>query len=864
MARRRQQAAREETWIPTTCHGCFNSCAIRVRTQDGRVTGLRGDPDVVSSRGKACGKALARIADLYDPNRVTTPLKRTNPVKGLGVDPRWQPISWDEAMDTIVGKLDAVRKDDPRKLVFADFDQFNMYVSAAFTRAFGSPNFTFINATYCGSGLHTQFMLTHGTVNSEVDLRLCNYILLCGSQLGLGANNNTLQAIAHMADARRRGARLVVIDPICSHAAAKADEWVPILPGTDGAFALGMVNVLLNELGICDAEFLKRRTNGPYLIGDDGHYVREEGSLQPLVWDLEAGEVRPYDAPVKDYALEGSFLVGGKTCRPAFALLKEHVRAYSPENVAEITTIPAETIRRLAKEFAEAAQIGATTELGGRAVPFRPAAIEWKRGASAHKNGMFTCIALQLMNIVVGAMDVPGGELGTNPIGPFNLWRAEKGPDGILTVPALERMGRWDGFMAPYPPIEARPPDTFDLRGLFPVSGFLASMPHYSMHDPERFHLPYQPAALILCRTNFLMSFHDPNAIAEWLGKLDFILAFARQVDETSEFADIVLPETHDFERYWLFPANQPAGMIVPGPGPWHMQICQPVVAPPAGLRNWLDVLMEIGKRLGILGEMNAIINQWGMLEAIGGDKKLEREQLYTAEEICKRQVGAIRRIIEGKDHEDALFQRTSSIHLYEKTPEEAYAGTVLDVRIPIYYEHFIEAGQQVEKVTRQLGMDWWDTSWYRPLPDWHPCSAYAAPPPGYDLFLANSKLPLLGHTINSENAWVDDIATRSPLDYRILLHTSAAEKRGIRDGDRVCVESTAGKVQGRVRVTECVHPQVVGTLGILGHWAHGKPISRGKGVNSNSLQPFGWDMVDPLSGQIDVCARVKIYKVQG
>ena len=73
----------EGKWIPTTCAGCFNACAIRVLVKDGKVVNIKGEPTVTGSLGKICGKGLARIADLYDPNRITKPLKRTNPKKGM-------------------------------------------------------------------------------------------------------------------------------------------------------------------------------------------------------------------------------------------------------------------------------------------------------------------------------------------------------------------------------------------------------------------------------------------------------------------------------------------------------------------------------------------------------------------------------------------------------------------------------------------------------------------------------------------------------------------------------------------------------------------------------------------------------------
>ena len=857
-----ERSTSEARWVHTSCNGCFNVCAIQVREKDGKVVGLEGHPEVLSSRGKVCGKALARIADLYDPNRVTAPLKRTNPRKGLGVDPQWQEISWEEALETVVEKLEAVRNDDPRKLVIGTFDLQNMAVSVAFAEAFGTPNFDFYNATYCGAGLHTVFFNTFGTINSEVDLEHCDHIILWGAQLGFGANNNPIRAIANMADARRRGARVVAIDPILSNAAAKADQWIPLRPGTDGALALALVNVLLNELGIFDAEFLRRRTNGTYLIEGEGHYLRDAESGRPLVWDSECGEAAPFDEVLPEHAaLEGRFQVDGREVRTAFDLLKQHVTRYSPEHAARITDVPAATIRQLARDHGQAARIGATIEIDGKSLPLRPAAIDFKRGVNAHKNSFFSCFSLQLVNIVLGAMDVPGGLLGTSTIGPYSYWKATAGKDGILTTDVY-RLGRPAAFQPPYPPTEVRPPDTLNLEGLFPVSGFLPSLPHHTMRDPERFRLPYHASTLIMCRTNFVRSYHDPQAIAKYLADLDFIVGFARQIDETTEFADIVLPEAHDFERYWLYPANQPAGFITPGPGDWYGQIVQPVVEAPPGVENWVDVMMEIAGRLGIRPQLNESINGWtglGLLE----EEKLDLEKDYSTEEICKRQVGMYARLATGEPYSEDLFTRSPAIDFYTKTLEEAYPGSVLEARIPIYFEHFIDAGAEVSRVTRELGMEWWDTAPYKPLPDWFPCPAHQEGRPGFDLYLGNSKAPLLGHSVNAENPWVDDICRRNRLDHRILLHTQAAEERGIEDGDEVYLESPTGRVRGKVRVTEGVHPEVVATLGNLGGWARGRPISRGRGVHSNSLIASGWDMVDPLSGQFDTCARVKIYKAE-
>ncbi len=854
-------------WIPTTCNACFNACAVEVNIKDGKVVAIKGDPKVTSSLGKICGKGISRIADLYNPDRLTKPLKRTNLEKGIGVDPRWVEISWEEAMDTVIEKFRKIQKEDPRELVVGHFDLHNATIAHAFGAAFGTPNCEYFTVS-CGNGLHTLCDVTLGSVNMEIDLEFCNYIILCGSQLGHGVNNNPLVNARELANARRRGAKMVVIDPICGHAAAKADEWIPILPGTDAAFALGMLNVLINDLGIYDRDYLKKNTNSPYLINETGHYVRDKVNGKPLVWDLSSGGPKSYDAEdVIDGALQGKYLVNNAQCRPAFDLIQEHIkRNYPVDKVSKITTVPAQTIVRIAKEYGEAAMIGSTITIDGRQLPLRPAGVEFKKGANQHKNSFYACHSLQMLNIVIGNINIPGGVIGTNPTGPLGVWGIKKSEDGLRTIDMIETMsggdGSWSNFLTPYPAREIKPPDTVDYRSLFPLSGYITSITTFVLANPEKFKLPYKPKAMILCRTNLIASTTEPKSTARALTNMEFILGFGIKMDETLEFADIVLPEAHDLERHWLFPSNLPAGFLKPGQGDWYFQICQPVVDSPPGIRNWNEVLIDIADRLGVLNEFNNCMNRrtgLGMIPPLA----LQTDTKYTIGEIAKRMATMFAMMAGKQITPDTFTEKEPALILGKKSIEEAYPGIVPGEgrRVPVYYEHFIDAGKKVEKVTREMGMDWWDVSFYNPLLDWRPCPAYEEDGKIYDLFLATSKIPLNYHTVSADNPWIDDICTHNRLDHKILINTDTANKKMINDGDVVCVESRVGKVKGKVRVTECVHPQVVGILGLFGQWAKGKRIAEGKGVNSNTLVAFDWNNMETLTGQLDNCARVKIYK---
>lgn len=861
------RAGSGEDWIPTSCTGCFNACAILARRKDGKIVDIKGDRRAPSSKGKVCGKSKARIADMYNPMRLKKPLKRTNPEKGLGVDPKWVEIGWDEAIEAVTSALAQVREEDPRKLVIASFDIHNYAAPQSFGVAFGTPNFEFYPVS-CGNGLHTAFFLTLGTLNAEIDLDNCNYILLPGSQYGHGANNNTLEAIRGMADARRRGAKLVVIDPICSYAAAKADEWIPIRPGTDGALALGMVNVLINDLGLYDREYLKGKTNAPYLIDGSGKYVRHPDSGKPLIRDLKEGRAVEFDAKIGDPAIEGDFDAAGVACRPAFQLLREHIRKNYPlEKVEAITTVPQATIARIARELAEAACIGSTIEMEGKTLPLRPAAVEFKRGISHHKNGFFNCFSLMLLNIMLGNLNVPGGILGTNPHGPFGIWKTHADKDGMITTNLYQATsggrGSMVAFMSPYPPNPVSEPKTLNLRDLFPVSGFLPGIAAFPIHDPEKFHIPYRPEAMVLCRTNMVLTNNNPRFQAEMLCKLKFIVAFALKLDETVEFADIVIPDAHDFEKHWAFPVNLPAGFQKPGPGDWYFQTVQPVVESPPGVRNWIEVMMDVAERLEILGEFNAEMNRiTGLM--MSDDLALKPDRKYTMKEIRDRTARLIGAMCGKEITPDWFTEEQSFVPGPKKTIEESYAGPFFNARAPIYLEHFIEVGEEVKKVTRRLGMDWWDTSHYNPLAEWRPCPVHEEDGKEYDLFVVNSRLPLHGQSYTADNPWVDDICKRTRMDYSVIMHKGTAERKGIKDGDIISIESQAGKVKGKVRLTEGIHPECVGMFGVLGQWGKGKVIARGKGAHINSLLKHDWSMVGTLTGQLDFCARVKVAKDAG
>ena len=157
----------DDVWVPTVCAGCYNCCGIRVHRVNGKVVEVAGDPKADNSKGYICAKGISRVLDLHHPGRVLKPLKRTNPEKGIGVDPRWVEISWEEAMATMVERLKKIREEDARKLIISHFDISGYKISTAFAMAFGTGNFHWNRADYCGSASHPVWLITNGSLNSE-------------------------------------------------------------------------------------------------------------------------------------------------------------------------------------------------------------------------------------------------------------------------------------------------------------------------------------------------------------------------------------------------------------------------------------------------------------------------------------------------------------------------------------------------------------------------------------------------------------------------------------------------------------------------------------------------------------------------
>ena len=297
--------------IPGYCALCVSRCGSIAVVENGRFVALEPDPSHPTGQA-LCAKGKAAPELVYHQDRLLHPLKRTRP-KG-DPDPGWQRISWDEALDLTAARLlQLAERHGPESVVFSMVSASTSAIADSahwiqrLMRAFGSPNFCG-SMELCGWGrtYATRYVYGIGMGVSGTpmpDLENAGCILFWGY-------SPTSSRLAHgtaTVAALRRGARLIVVDPRNAGLANKADVWLRVRPGSDGALALGIANVMI-ERGWYDRAFARDWTNGPLLVrSDNGRLLREsdlspEGSTAKYVgWDSVARRPIVYDPALQRY-----------------------------------------------------------------------------------------------------------------------------------------------------------------------------------------------------------------------------------------------------------------------------------------------------------------------------------------------------------------------------------------------------------------------------------------------------------------------------------------------------------------------------------------------------------------------------------
>ena len=269
---------------------------------------------------------MAQIMAIYDPYRLKAPLKRVNE---KGVPGEWKEITWDEALTTVAQEIKKVREKNPKRILWQKGrSKAKKFYDKAFVKAIGAVKIG--HGAYCSDTGYRGMEYTigfHGVIHP--DFKYTNYLLNWGWNI-TNAGGNKLCWITwnqQFVEARERGMKVVTLDPRRRSAGPHTDRWLHIKPGTDLAFFLAVTNVLV-EKGYTDKPYLKNHTSAPFLVKEDGHFLKIDGKEQ--VWDVSAGEAKPYDETTSP-ALTGEYTVDGEKVKLAFQLYKEHIVQYTPE-----------------------------------------------------------------------------------------------------------------------------------------------------------------------------------------------------------------------------------------------------------------------------------------------------------------------------------------------------------------------------------------------------------------------------------------------------------------------------------------------------------------------------------------------------
>lgn len=366
------QAGDSEEHSYSICNFCSSLCNLRVttRTREGqrRVVKLDGNPYSTLNRGKICARGQSGLRQTYDTDRLKTPLIRVAGSKRGEF--AFRPATWEEAWTYIQDKAKGARLQPWEWTMVGGWTSCVFYMNWAvpFAMANQIPNIVASPMQHCVTTGHlgTDAVTGNFNIHDEVlpDYDNARYILLVANNASIGAVSTC--RMVRFATARKHGARVVALDPRRSETAAKADEWLPIRPGTDLDFCLALLHVMLAD-GHYDAEFLKHHSNLPFLLYRDGEgewqlasdaegrpQVVEEGgsqvhSLLAFSNDNRIGAAGGHVHP----ALEApaGLSVDGHPVVTVLQAQREAIKDYTPEWAERSTGIPAATIGRIAREF---------------------------------------------------------------------------------------------------------------------------------------------------------------------------------------------------------------------------------------------------------------------------------------------------------------------------------------------------------------------------------------------------------------------------------------------------------------------------------------------------------------------------------
>ncbi len=558
------------TKTPSYCAQCRSRCGCLVVLKGDKLLGiepLEGHP----SGEKLCPKGKAAAEIIYHSDRLTHPMRRTSAKDGT--TPSWEIISWEQALDDITSRMKLIKDEHgAEQVAFSVTTPSGTNISDSiswierFIRAFGSPN-TIYSTEICNWHKDVASLFTYGTDIGIPDFANTDCILLWG-------NNPSATWLARSVEvqkARKRGAKMIVVDPRPTVFAQRADCWLRVKPGTDQALALGIAQVLIEGNGF-DRQFIDEWSNGPLLVrtdkgsflrqsditpgGDPNIYLASQPDCENLLrYNSSKGCWLDSNAKVNLYAecivdtLEGRIL-----CRTAFGLYAAAANEHSLEWIEAITGVAVKYIRQAAEIITNAK----TT-----------AYYAWN-GVGQSSTATQTERAISLLYSLTGSY----GDKGGNVPGVAAFFEDISGHELLDKKQRAKALGLKERPIGP-----AR-------------SGWVTAR---DVYRAVLGHKPYPISMLFSFGGNLLTSQPDTDLAIEALKQLDFHVHADFYLNSTASYADIVLPVATSWEREGLR-----TGFDSSVEGMRRVQLRPPAIKPLAESRSDTDIVLALASSLGL------------------------------------------------------------------------------------------------------------------------------------------------------------------------------------------------------------------------------------------------------------------------
>ncbi|MHB1618414.1 MAG: molybdopterin-dependent oxidoreductase [Sulfuricella sp.] len=789
------QASAEKTSAQTVitksfCHQCPARCGIDVYTTDGRVHAVFGTLDNPLSMGKLCPKGHFGQYLLYNADRFKGPMKRTNPKKGRTEDPKFVPISWDEALDTVAKRMNDLREKNESYrfgLLFGrGWGATDVGVIQTLSKLYASPNIGIFASSLCSDGSEEVKKILDGNHGySAYDYAHTNYMLVFGVNFleAFRPFNGNMQAWGVMRTKPAK-TKVTLVDVHLNTSASASDRALLIKPGTDGAMALAIAHVLLTE-GMWDRSF----------VGDFVPVVQPADPAAPRIPALKFETGKTIDAAT----FNQKWVLG----LPEWwnAVLKDA----TPEWAEKITTIPAKTILDVAREF------GTT----------HPSIAIFERGVNCHTNGVYSGMAIHSLNALVGSMFAQGGlayQMGS-PAGkwPVNL----------------------DDFMDDYAKSPDRKKPRIDMANTekWPMAGNMFQ----EIAKNHNAAAPYKLDTVMFYLTGPIYSSPQCTDWEKMLGEI-FVINTSPFPDETSVYSDLILPDHTYLERLQVADTYPFQGYPI-------SMIRTPAVKPLYDTRVIGDMLIDLGKRIkGSTGEYyKQLGNTENIIKAIAtvfaekpGDNGVNSYESWKEKGVWYQKPYHWRQV------RGEFFEWDKETQSYSKPmkPEEVKGKLLTTPSGKFEFKSgYLEEEKHVPYLVEKFNIPAERVGFPQYLPERNEG--------GGDLHLISPKLALkaegrgdnLAHAIASMQPTQGGMKT-----VYMEINPDAAAKRGIKDGDRVRIKSSVGAIECYARLYGGIRPDTVVMPNLYGHWGMGR-WSKNSGV-SGSINEVIPNVSEPISGQ--------------